>query len=165
MQRERAFSRPMVRRVWLSVSLLDLLWVYGVQVRWWMARGRSVVCDRYIWNTFVDFRLYFPTESVEQWWLWRLLIAVTPVPDVAFLLVIPVEESVARSDRKGEPFRDGPEVLARRRALYEALAGEGRWYILDGMRAQDDLQQEIQARIARVISRGRAQGAVGSEAS
>lgn len=142
-QRTHAFGKSWVRRLWLVIALLDLLWLYGVKLRWWRLRGRVVVCDRYLWDTLVDFRLNFPQEHVERWLLWRLLERVTPIPSAAFLLLIPVEESARRSDIKGEPFRDPPDLLARRLAEYQALAQQRHWQVLDGQRAIEDLQGEI----------------------
>jgi dTMP kinase len=147
-ERAQAFSKGWVRRLWLVLALLDLLWVYGVQVRWWRGWGRSLLCDRYLWDTLIDFRLNFPQEQVEQWWLWRVLVWATPQPDAAFLLLIPVEESVRRSDIKGEPFRDPPEVLERRRGQYQALAEERCFLMLDGRRPRGDLALEIRQAIS-----------------
>lgn len=146
-RRSEAFSNAKIRKIWLIVALLDLMWVYGVQVRWQCWRGRIVVCDRYLWDTLIDFRLNFSQENVENWWLWRLLVRITPNPDVAFLLLVPVEESLRRSDIKGEPFRDSPEVLASRLAQYYSLARLGDWYILDGKRSIVQLENEIRSRI------------------
>ena len=143
-QRARAFGKGWVRRLWLVLALLDLLWVYGVQLRWRRWRGRIVICDRYLWDTLIDFRLNFAQERVERWWLWRLLAWAAPEPDAAFLLLAPVQVSVRRSDVKGEPFRDSPEVLAQRLAHYQSLAAEyGDWHILDGQRPIPDLAAEI----------------------
>jgi thymidylate kinase len=144
-QRTQAFRRGWVRRLWLALALLDLVWLYGVRVRWWRWRGRNVICDRYLWDTQMDFRLNLPQENVENKWLWRLLARVTPKPDAAFLLLVPVEESVRRSDVKGEPFRDTPEVLAQRLTLYEAWArqDERRWHVLDGRRPVDELASGV----------------------
>jgi len=41
--RTQAMGQPWKRRLWLTLALLDLVLVYGVQVRWWRWRGRSVV--------------------------------------------------------------------------------------------------------------------------
>ncbi|MCB8920922.1 MAG: hypothetical protein H6662_04990 [Ardenticatenaceae bacterium] len=145
--RSKALQQPWKRRLWLLLALLDLIFVYGIQVRWWRLRQRPVVCDRYIWDTLVDFRLNFPQERVERWWLWLLLQWVTPTPDAAFLLLIPVDESLRRSKLKHEPFPDAPEVLATRLAQYEALAKQGHWQVLDGRLPITTLQQMIQAQI------------------
>lgn len=142
-RRTETLARPQTRRWWLWLALLDLIWVYGVQVRWWRWRGKTVVCDRYVWDTLVDFRLNFPQEAVETSWLWRLLLRLTPAPDAAFLLLIPVAESLRRSDLKGEPFRDAPEVLACRLAQYQELARAGHWTVLNGQQPLAELAHAI----------------------
>ena len=146
-QRERAFEKSATRRAWLALALLDLLRVYAVQVRLRLWRGQTIICDRYLWDTLVDFRLNFPRESVERSLLWRALGRLTPSPDAAFLMLVPVEESIRRSDLKGEPFRDSVETLGRRLAQYESLAREGGWHTLDGRRAVHDLASEILSEI------------------
>jgi len=147
-QRTQALAKGRTRRLWLTLALLDLILVYGVRVRWWLWRGNPVICDRFLWDTLVDFRLNFPRETVEQWRLWRLLVRATPRPDAAFLLLIPVEESVRRSDIKGEPFRDSPAVLAERLAHYQTLAQSGYWQVLDGQAPVSDLFAQIQTRVS-----------------
>jgi len=143
LQRTQVFRKRRVRRLWLGLALLDLLWVYGIQLRWWQWRGRTVICDRYIWDTLIDFRLNFPQEQVEDWWLWRVVKWVAPQPQTAFLLLIPVEESMRRSDIKKEPFRDPSTVLTQRLEQYESLAREGYWHVMDGRRPIPDLAAEI----------------------
>lgn len=149
-QRTEALAEVKTRRLWLWIALLDLMWVYGAQVRWWLWCDKSVVCDRYLWDTLVDFRLNFPQEAVEQWWLWRLLVRVTPKPDAAFLLMVPVEESIRRSDTKREPFRDSPAVLAQRLTHYQALAEGGHWLVLDGRHSVHDLASQVKDTIKPV---------------
>ena len=143
-RRTQIIAHPLIRRLWLMLAMLDLMRVYGILLRWWRWRGQIVICDRYLWDTWVDFRLNFPQECVDRWGLWRFLSWITPKPDTAFLLLLPVVESVRRSDLKGEPFRDSPEVLAQRLAHYQSLAAEhGIWHILDGQRSIPDLEAEI----------------------
>ena len=151
-QRKRSLSRPVVRKVWLTLALLDLILLYGLVLRWWRWRGRPIVCDRYLWDTLVDFRLNFPQEQVETWLLWRLLRRAAPRPDAAFLLLVPVEESVRRSHLKDEPFPDSPDVLAKRLGQYQTLAEKGHWQVLDGRRAIDDLAHQIQMTLSDLPS-------------
>lgn len=142
-KRSAAFSRPFVRRIWLVLALIDLIRVYGFQVRVWRWRGYAVICDRYLWDTLIDFKLNLPGEPVERWWLWRLLEWTTPHPDLTFVLLVPVEESLRRSDVKGEPYRDSAEVLERRLAAYQQLSASHRWHMLDGSRPVAELSAEI----------------------
>lgn len=159
-QRTQAFAKGWIRQLWLVLALLDLAWLYGVQVRWWQRRGRVVICDRYLWDTLIDFQLNFPDQRIKHWVLWRVLAHLTPQPTVAFLLLVPVEESIRRSDIKREPFRDSPGTLVQRLAHYKTLVQEKDkyWHYLDGRRPAPDLAAEISAilnqRNARVDSKG-----------
>jgi thymidylate kinase len=146
-QRTQTFSKSWVRYLWLNLAMLDLMWVWGVQLRWRKRQGQAIVCDRYVWDTLVDFRLTFPHEQVEQWITWKLLSRLMPKPDTAFLMLVPVEESLRRSDIKGEPFRDSPEILEKRLAQYQGLSQEVSWHVLDGCRSEADLALEIRDRL------------------
>jgi thymidylate kinase len=149
-QRSYAFSKWWVRRLWLSLALLDLLWVYGVQIRWRRYRGRVVLCDRYVWDTAIDFRLNFPQEKLDYYWLWRLLGRISPQPDAAFLMLLSVEESVRRSEMKGEPFPDSPEVLRQRLAYYQDLIPRVPCHVLDGSQPIATLFKRILTDLAQV---------------
>jgi dTMP kinase len=154
-QRSDAFSQGWVRRLWLYLAWLDLLWVYGVQIRWQRYRGRQVLCDRYVWDTAIDFRLNFPQEKLDDYWLWRLLGRISPRPDASFLMLLTVDESVRRSEMKGEPFPDPPEVLGQRLASYHDLIPRVPFHVLDGSQPITALFQQILTHLAQVQRRQR----------
>ncbi len=141
--RTRALESGGVRRVWLLIALLDLILLYGVAVRWWRWRGEVVVCDRYLWDTLVDFRQNFPGDAVERSFLWRTLTRVAPRPDLAVLLVVPTDVSVRRAEEKDDPFPAPPPVVAWRREQYLELAEEKDWLVLDGRRDRADIASTI----------------------
>jgi thymidylate kinase len=147
-QRSYAFSKWWVRRLWLSLALLDLLWVYGVQIRWHRYRGCIVLCDRYLWDTAIDFRLNFPQEKLHRYWLWRLLARISPQPDTAFLMLLSVEESRRRSKMKGEPFPDSPDMLRQRLACYQNLIPRVPFQVLDGSQPIAALFNQIRTGLA-----------------
>jgi thymidylate kinase len=148
--RARAFRRPRVRRLWLALAIVDLAFVYGVRLRWWALRRRTVIADRYLEDTLIDFQLNFPEECVEKWILWRLLAAVTPRPDVRFMMLVPVEESLRRSRLKNEPFPNTSDELSQRTAAYQRLVSAGGWDVLDGCSPIPDLEQRIRSRVLDV---------------
>ena len=49
-RRAEGFRHSLHRQLWLALALLDLIWVYGFQIRFWRASGRTVICDRYLWD-------------------------------------------------------------------------------------------------------------------
>lgn len=131
-RRAETLPNPVVRWGWLSLALLDLLWVHAVQVRLWRARGRTVLCDRHLLDSLVDFRVYFPDDRVEERWLCRLLRGLAVRPDAAFCLLVPAQESLRRTQERGRHHWETLEVLERRVAAYRVLADELGTRVIDG---------------------------------
>lgn len=142
-QRTRMLGRPHIRRIWIAIALLDLMVKYGIQLRWLRWCSRVVICDRYLWDTLVDLEVNQGEASVRKLLLWRVLEWVSPRPDVAFCFVIPVEESLRRSDLKGEPFRDSPEVLLQRLERYRAIAQQASWNVINGIENRSDIAKRV----------------------
>lgn len=140
-ERARAFKKPWVRNLWLSIAILDLMLVYGIYVRISRTFGRVVIADRYLWDTWIDFRLNFPGVDIDRWILWKMLVRISPKPDMAFLLLIPAEECLRRSKLKNEPFPDSEDVLRRRLIFYRGLSHQ--LHILDGLKPVDVIHKEI----------------------
>lgn len=155
-ERTKAMARPMVARVWLSLSLIDLILYWGGYLRLQRLLGRFAICDRYIDDTRLDFRRNFPTVPFERMWLWRVLEWITPRPHAAFLLWIPVEESMRRSKEKGEPFPDDEETLTWRLAGYmdESVFSSDQYIRLDGLRSVEAILKEIIGKVAVRLGQG-----------
>lgn len=142
-QRAQAFEKAWVRNVWLTLAMLDLIFIYGVYFRLLRLLGRIVIADRYLWDTWIDFRLNFPEASIDHRLVWKTLRWITPKPDVAFFLLIPIEESLRRSKLKNEPFPDSAETLQRRLELYETVAGRHHWLCIDCRASINSVQHLI----------------------
>ena len=145
--RNRAFRKGWVRSVWLTLAMLDLILVYGIYIRWLKLLGKTVIADRYLADTWIDFTLNFPGTGFDHWPLWLLLQFVTPQPDHSFLLLIPVEESLKRSKQKEEPFPDTEEVLQQRLEHYHSFSLTGTWHVIDCTRPLHDIADEIAATV------------------
>ena len=142
-KRTQYFEKKGIRRVWLYAALLDLMRVYGLNIRIWQMLGRPVICDRYLDDTLIDFKMNFPQEDVENWILWRLLKWIAPRPDGSFLLMIPLEESIRRSQIKKDPFPEEEQLRHRRYALYKELAKGGKFHVIDGTKAEVEVTEKI----------------------
>ncbi|MBI4667954.1 MAG: hypothetical protein HY747_02025 [Elusimicrobia bacterium] len=141
--RENLLRKGWVRRTWLILALLDLMRVYALGIRWRLWRGRMVICDRYIWDSWIDLKINFPDDHISDWWLWKLLLKSAPRPNAQFFLSLPVDESLRRSGIKQEPFRDAAATLAKRTAYYQSVIADGSWFILDGLRSPSVLFADI----------------------
>lgn len=148
-ERDQLFQKKWIRIAWLMLAIIDLIWVYGIKLHWRLFRNRFVICDRYLLDTRIDFRINFPEEDVESWWLWRLLESIIPAPDHAFMLMVPVEVSMQRSDKKGEPFQDPRSVRQERFEYYQQVGKDSQWQVLDGTEPKGTLAENILRDIGR----------------
>lgn len=144
-------GNPLKRWLWLTAALLDLLWVYGVRIRIWKARGRIVVCDRYLLDCMVDFRVNFPADRIENRLLFRLLRCFSVRPDAAFCLLVPAEMSLERARGKSRFHWEPLEVLQQRRTDYEALSNLLGMQVLDGERPAGEIARSIQRSVADIL--------------
>ena len=142
-KRDEILQKGWIQRVWLVLAILDLIRIYGVLVRWWVFRKKSIICDRYLWDTFIDFQIMFPTIDIGNWFLWKILVWCTPVPDRAILLMIPLDLSEKRCLEKYEPFPDTPERRRRRYELYEGASNNAYWDVVDSTRSVDSVFSDI----------------------
>jgi thymidylate kinase len=93
-------------------------------VRLWT---RPVICDRYLLDSLVDLRVYFPEDRVEKRVFCKLLRALAVRPDAALCLLVSAEESMRRTTSRGghnwqPPFPELARFAPARRFL--RLAGE-----------------------------------------
>ena len=117
--------------IWLMLSILELLIICGLVIRALRAIGRPVICDRYIHDTELDFRLNFPEKTVSNWLIFRFLKRIASKPTSALMLLIPVEESLTRSRLKAEPFPDSRETLEHRLAHYRTISNTEQFTMVD----------------------------------
>ncbi len=150
-QRAATLPNPVKRRLWLTVAQLDLLWLYAVWIRWLRALGRSVICDRYLLDGMVDFRVNFPDDQVERRLLFRLLRRCAVRPDAAFCLLIPPQESQRRSRQKARYHWETEEILDNRHAAYLAAGDELGVTVLDGTRSTDEISTQMRETIRQVL--------------
>ena len=146
-QRASRMRSPAKRRLWMTVALLDLLWEYAISVRSLRARGRAVVCDRWLCDALVDLRVNFPQDRVEERWLWRLLERVALRPDASFLLLISPEESLRRAHESGRRHVEPREVLESRLVEYRRIAASGLGVAVDAGRDPDTIAKELRERL------------------
>ena len=95
-------------------------------------------------DTNIDFKLAYPQDNTETWFLWKLLKYTALKPDFHFVSTIPVSEAVIRSKFKFEPFPDTPETLDKRLCLYnKELLRNGDLVHIDGMKNVNEIKKSI----------------------
>lgn len=154
--RSKAMNNFLVARLWLWIAILDLMLFWGVYLRLQRMLGRVIICDRYIDDTRLDFQRNFPTVKFERMLLWRVLEWVTPTADASFLLWVPVDESIKRSQEKGDPFPDDEETLKWRLEAYmdASVFPLDRYKRLDCRRSVAEISETIFSIVSRQIDKG-----------
>ena len=152
--RDELIKKRLISKIWLSVAIFDMLIYYGLYVRYLSAIGNIVICDRYVDDTCIDFRRNFEDNFKEKSLLWRLLILLVPKPEYAFLLYVPVEDSLKRSQLKNEPFPDSPDTLAYRLCCYldESVFSSKRFYKIDCRQSIKEVSLQINKRLDALLN-------------
>ena len=144
LKRDKMISHRMIGRVWLFLAILDLIRLYGANVRWQLLYGNIVICDRYLWDTLIDFKINFPAIKFEDWFIWRLLVYIAPVPDMSIFFYIPLNVSEQRSLLKSDPFPETIEKRTRRHYLYSEITNtKANWDIIDGLKPIQEIACKI----------------------
>ena len=69
-----------------------------------------ILCDRYLLDTLIDFKINFPRIKLNKNVLWILLCKTIVQPDLALMLILPFLESQKRLSYK-EPFLTNMKLL------------------------------------------------------
>jgi thymidylate kinase len=143
-KRDKAFSNPFIRKTWITFAILDLILFYCIYLRFKHFLNYNIICDRYLMDTNIDFKLAYPNDKTDKWLLWKLLKFSALKPDFHIVLTIPVSDSIIRSKSKFEPFPDSPETLEKRLHLYnEELILDKNLIHMDGMIDVNEIKKYI----------------------
>lgn len=150
-KRAEHLRKPMIRQLWLSLALTDLILQYGVRFRALRMLGKTVICDRYLLDCIVDFRVNFPDDPIEKSLLYRVLEKVAIEPDLSLCLLVPAELSLERGRLKSRSHWESARTLERRYAEY-SLAGEQLGVIMiDAEQSIDEVADNIRQQVETVI--------------
>lgn len=142
--RKEIYKSPKRQKLLYAASLLDLCWYWGVYFRLLNITHRYLICDRYLWDTYVEMKHDFYSIDIDHSFLWKTVKFLAAKPKVSFVFVIPAELSLERDLQKGT---DGTEDIERKKSkidVYMHLVGMGRWTnVMDGTKSREALHQEV----------------------
>jgi dTMP kinase len=105
-----------------------------------MVRGRTVVCDRYIYDTIAtDLAVDFNLSEDEIISYVKNLPGIFPKPDLAFFVDLPEEEAIRRKS-------DVPSIqyLSDRRGIFHTISDTAGMVVLDGLKSPGVLVEEAE---------------------
>ncbi|MFO7166535.1 MAG: hypothetical protein DIU80_000755 [Chloroflexota bacterium] len=136
---QRLLRHGWLRSIWRHISLVEHLGEILVAALPHLARGRIVVCDRYIYDSLIGIAVLAGTQPQDLPRAMRLP-ALYPVPRPAlwFLVDVPPEVAFARRTDVVDI-----EFLERRAPLYRAAAAALGALVIDGTRTPEAIEREI----------------------
>ena len=136
-------------RLLLLASIWDLAFYYGVVFRFIEWFNIMIICDRYIWDTYIDFKIKFSQFEFEKWLSWRFVLKVIKKPAISIVFTIPIDISMQRSIEKNDPHSEPYDIRLMRIHNYEEQIKKNRWqYVIDATQSKEDVFKEVQGIIS-----------------
>ena len=111
-KRTELFQDKKISHLWYMIAILDMIRLYGITFRWYKLLGYTVIADRYLFDTQIDFSFMFGDEFLNKSLLWKVLLKLYCKPQLSVLLYVSPKTSLRRSNEKNEPF--SPRLLLHR---------------------------------------------------
>lgn len=143
--REEVFRNPRKRNLLYIASMLDLCWYWGLYYRFLNITNKLVICDRYLWDTYVEIKeKEFREIDVDHSLLWKMVKKFAPVPKKSFVFVIPAEESLRRDNEKNATGIEDLDIKKRKIDCYMKCVQNNCWQnVMDGLRGINDLHEDV----------------------
>ncbi len=142
--REAFNTNSKKQRLLLWASIADLIRYYGIVFRFIELSGTLILCDRYIWDTYIDFKMKYPDIDFENWLIWKIMIKLIKKPKVSIIFTIPIDVSMQRSIEKDDPHSEPYDFRVARIKRYEEEIRNKRWdYAIDATENKDAVSQQV----------------------
>ena len=139
-RREEIFRSSGISHIWIIFSIIDLIRLYSIKMRILKILGICTICDRYLEDTLIDFKIKFPNIDFQEWTLWRFLRRTSVKPCRSFVLYISPTQSMERSIMKKEPFSESAEKRIIRHEMYSSMIKKGYWSnVINGDQSIDEI--------------------------
>ncbi len=144
--RKEVFRNPKKQKLLYVASMLDLCWYWGIYYRILGWTRKFLVCDRYLWDSYVELNEDFSCIDIDRSLLWKMVKALAPKPKTSFVFIVPPEVSLQRDIQKsGEGIAvDALELKKAKIDRYLACIERDCWtHVMDGMKPIPVLHEEV----------------------
>lgn len=146
--RQKVYQNKKKKFVLLTASILDLWWFWGIYYRYLDKKHELLICDRYVWDTYIDFKTEFSEFDVDKWLIWKIAVWLAPKPKHSFMFIISAEESFKRDNDKGDPDRDELDRKIEKVNKYKRLIQQNKWdTVVDGMQSREEMFDIVKRKI------------------
>ena len=148
--RKEIYKNIYKQKLLYILSMIDLCLYWGIYFRISSLFCKVFICDRYLWDTYVDIKCDFFHIDIDNSILWNLVIFFAPKPNTSFVFIIPAELSLARDNQKAADGIDNLDVKVFKTNLYMKLVQECKWtHVMDGTESIEILHNKVKAAINR----------------
>lgn len=132
------------KKILILISILDLCWYFGIYYRILNVFNKILICDRYIWDTYIELKSEFQDIDIDKWIIWKFVILISPKPKESLVFIIPAEESIKRDIQKNDLIVDDLELKNRKISLYMELIKQGKWTtVLNGLKSIEEIHNNV----------------------
>lgn len=142
--RDQIYKSSRKKKLLLFASILDLYWYFGFYYRLLSMINDVLICDRFIWDTYVEIKSEFTDIDTDNWFIWKVAVFLSPTPKFSFIFTLPAEESIRRDIQKNDLTVDSLELKKNKIELYMNLVKINKWTnVMDGLRPIDATHKEV----------------------
>jgi len=143
--KKRILKNPFIKELWLLAAEIDYLLQLIPKVLIPYCGGKSIICDRYIYDFYIDQMINLgKTPSDLKGCIQRRCLRVFPKPDLLFYIKIkPDTGSRRKSDGTSVPY------LEERKKYYDELMNIYRSVEIDGEKTEAEVYSEIMSNLKR----------------
>lgn len=141
-KKDSILSYQVIRIPFLSYILIHYYTQVIRDIYWPLWRGRTVVCDRYVYDTIVDIAVDFDYSDRSANRLLDMYLQFIPKPDVLLYLKVPPEVSLKRKD-------DIPnlEFVREKKEAYDVLLEDTSAVTISGVGDIEEIGDKINEQI------------------
>ena len=142
--RNEIFKNSKKKKLLYVVSMLDLCWYWGIYYRILNIKYDILICDRYLWDTYVELNKDFEGINIDNSFLWKVVNTVAPIPQYSFIFVVSAEVSLERDYKKNAAGIEDIETKKKKIDMYMKLIAKKCWTnVMDGMKTIQELHENI----------------------
>lgn len=142
--RKEVFQNPKKQKLLYIASMLDLCWYWGIYYRVLGIAYKFLICDRYLWDTYVEIKQDFKDIDIDRSKLWRIVKRISPKPKHSFVFVIPPEVSLERDKQKNAAGIEDIERKKKKIDTYMYCVSQNCWSnVMDGLNSIQELHEAV----------------------
>ena len=142
--RKEVFQNPKKQKLLYIASMMDLCWYWGIYYRILGVTYKYLICDRYLWDTYVEIKQDFKDIDIDKSKLWRIVKFLSPKPRHSFVFVIPPEVSLERDKQKNAAGIEDIERKKKKIDTYLYCVSQNCWSnVMNGLNSIEELHESV----------------------